>query len=180
VEKGTSGRDRLALLRPFFAWFDRGSSAPATPTRAGQRILERKRASSRFAVIVAAMVFLYWRMPTGYSPTRTRQPADHVQLRPFDPRADAGDHEPDRGPLPQRTEDAVESIGSISGWLRRSRAEPGAGVRQAQGLDLRKRPDLKVTAVAAKAIASSPRSAATIFAFPPPAVTELGVATGST
>ena len=185
VEKGHEAAETgFALLRPFFAWFDRGFFRSRDAyTRGVSGILERKaRFVAVFAVIVAAMVFLYWRMPTGYLPdedqgnllTMVQLPAGSTleQTQAIMSRIEAHYLNEQR--------DAVESIGSISGF-------GFAGRGQSQGLvfvklkdwDLRKRPDLKVTAVAAKAMRFfSTIRGATIFAFPPPAVTELGVATG--
>ena len=185
VEKGHEAAETgFALLRPFFAWFDRGFFRSRDAyTRGVRGILERKaRFVAVFVVIVAAMAFLYWRMPTGYLPDEDQgNLLTMVQLP-------AGSTLEQTQAIMSRIEnhfldeqnDAVQSTGAICGF-------GFAGRGQSQGLafvklkdwDLRKRPDLKVTAVAAKAMRFfSTIRGATIFAFPPPAVTELGIATG--
>jgi len=61
----------------------------------------------------------------------------------------------------------------------RKRAEQRHGLRQAEGLDLRDRDDLKVKAIAGRAMAAlASMRTAMVFAFPPPAVSELGMAKG--
>ncbi|HUK14324.1 MAG TPA: efflux RND transporter permease subunit, partial [Thermoanaerobaculaceae bacterium] len=185
VEKGHEAAETgFALLRPFFVWFDHGFFRSRDAYTHGVRgILERKlRFVAVFVVIVAAMAFLYWRMPTGYLPdedqgnllTMVQLPAGSTLEQTQAIMSQVENH------YLTEQKQAVESTGAISGF-------GFAGRGQSQGLvfvklknwELRKRPDLKVTAVAAKAMRFfSTIRGATIFAFPPPAVTELGIATG--
>jgi HAE1 family hydrophobic/amphiphilic exporter-1 len=185
VEKGHEAAETgFKLLRPFFVWFDRGFFRSRDAYKRGVTgILERKaRFVAVFVVIVAAMAFLYWRMPTGYLPdedqgnllTMVQLPAGSTLEQTQAIMSQIENHY-----LTEQS-DAVASTGAICGF-------GFAGRGQSQGLvfvklkdwDLRSRPGLKVTDVAAKAMrVFSTIRGATIFAFPPPAVTELGIATG--
>ncbi len=185
VEKGHEAAETgVKLLRPFFAWFDRGFFRSRDAyTRGVGGILRRKtRFVAVFAVIVAAMAFLYWRMPTGYLPDE-----DQGNLMAMVQLPSGSTLEQTRAVMTQvenhfLTEQnaAIQSTGAICGF-------GFAGRGQSQGIvfvklkdwELRKRPELKVTAVASKAMrALSGIRGAAIYAFPPPAVTELGIATG--
>jgi hydrophobe/amphiphile efflux-1 (HAE1) family protein len=76
--------------------------------------------------------------------------------------------------------DAVKSVMTVAGfsWAGRGQNQ-GMAFVMLKDWDLRKRPDLKVKAVAGKAMAAfTPYRDALAFAFPPPAVIELGTAKG--
>jgi len=185
VEKGHEAAETgFRLLRPFFAWFDRGFfRSRDTYTKGVRGILERKgRFVAVFVVIVAAMAYLYWRMPTGYLPDE-----DQGNLMTMVQLPSGSTLEQTRAVMKEveryyltSEKDAVLSTGAICGF-------GFAGRGQSQGLvfvklkdwDLRRKPGLKVTDVAMRAMRafSSIRGAA-VYAFPPPAVTELGIATG--
>ncbi|MGV8042406.1 MAG: efflux RND transporter permease subunit [Thermoanaerobaculaceae bacterium] len=185
VEKGHEAAETgFKLLRPFFVWFDRGFFRSRDAyTRGVKGILERKlRFVAIFVVIVAAMVFLYWRMPTGYLPDE-----DQGNLMTMVQLPVGSTLEQTKAVMTQvqqhyltEQKDAVLSTGAICGF-------GFAGRGQSQGMVFvklrdwheRRRPDLKVAAVAGKAMRAFSRiRGATIYAFPPPAVVELGVATG--
>ena len=172
------------LLRPFFLWFDhmfvrlRGHYQAAVGHMLGAKL----RYLAVFVLIVAALGFLFVRMPTAYLPDEDQGVLMAiVQLPP--------------GSTMEQTEavmlkvrnhflvdqkEAVESCMTISGF-------GFAGQAQSQGLvyiklrdwDLRQRPDLRVRGILRKAmpVLLGIREA-TVLAFPPPAVTELGSAKG--
>ena len=185
VEKGHEAAETsFAFLRPFLVAFDKGFFRSRDAyTRGVKGILKRKlRFVVVFVLIVAAMVFLYKRMPTGYLPDEDQgNLMTMVQLPP------GSTLEQTRAIMDQVEQhylvdqkDAVLSTGAICGY-------GFAGRGQNQGLvfvklrdwDERRRPDLKIAAVANKAMhAFAGIRGATIYAFPPPAVIELGTATG--
>ena len=71
VAKGHEAAETgFRLLRPFFLWFDRVFFRLARRLLAGRRARPRPQARfvAVFLLIVALMVFLYLRMPTGYLP----------------------------------------------------------------------------------------------------------------
>ncbi|HWQ07924.1 MAG TPA: efflux RND transporter permease subunit, partial [Holophaga sp.] len=185
VEKGHEAAETgFRLLKPFFLWFDR------TFYRMRERymhwvgfILGRK---VRFGVIFLALVgimgFLYLRMPTGYLPDEDQGMLMTIIQTPV-----GSTLEQTQGVVQQvmkhYLEDQKEAVEAVMGG-----AGMGfAGRGQNQGMmfvklkdwDLRRKPGLSAKDVALKAtIALSRIKGATIFAVPPPAVSELGNATG--
>jgi multidrug efflux pump len=172
------------FLRPFFLWFDhmfvrlRGRYQAAVGHMLGARL----RYLAVFVLIVAAMGFLFARMPTAYLPDEDQGVLlTMVQLPP--------------GSTLEQTEavmgkvrnhflvdqkEAVESLMTVSGF-------GFAGVAQNQGMawiklrdwDLRNRPDLRVEGVVGRAMPFfAGIREGLVMGFPPPAVTELGTAKG--
>jgi HAE1 family hydrophobic/amphiphilic exporter-1 len=171
-------------LRPFFLWFDRFFyRARANYLGVVGHMLGRKvRFMAVFLLLVAGMAVLFHRMPTGYLPeedqgvllTIVQLPVGSTLEQTQAVMAQVQDHFLTREP------EAVASVMAINGM-------GFAGRGQNQGLmfvklkdwDLRDRPDLRAQAVAGRAMgALSGIRGAMAFAFPPPAVTELGMATG--
>ncbi|MGD8564705.1 MAG: efflux RND transporter permease subunit, partial [Desulfarculaceae bacterium] len=76
--------------------------------------------------------------------------------------------------------EAVKSVLTVAGFSFSGQAQNmGLGFAKLRDWDLRQRPDLKVKAVAGRAMRHFSRiKNAMVFAFPPPAVIELGHATG--
>ncbi len=185
VAKGHEAAETgFRLLRPFFLWFDRGfDRLRALYVRTVERILGRRlRWSLAYLAVVAGMVLLGLRMPTGYLPDEdqgsllvmgqlpsgsTLEQTDAVMRRVQE---HLRDHEAE----------AVEASTAVVGF-----GFAGRGQNQAiafvklRDWELRDRADLRVKAVAGR---TAPVLAAIregmVFAFPPPAVPELGVATG--
>ncbi len=185
VAKGHEpSENAIFFLRPFFRWFNR------TFYRARDFYLKvvdnffyrRARYLAVFIVIVAAMGFLFHRMPTAYLPDedqgvlyvqailqanstleQTQQVLDRVQ-----------EH------FLVAEKDAVEAIMTVPG---RSFTIQGQNVGLAfvklKDWKLRDRPDLKASAVVRKAMrALSKIRNARVFVFPPPAVLEMGLSKG--
>ena len=185
VEKGHEAAETgFRLLRPFFIRFDRAffrSRDAYTSGVAG--ILGRKlRFVAVFVAIVAAMVFLYWRMPTGYLPDEDQGMLLTIVQLPVGSTLEQTQAVVDQVQsyyLSQQSK-AIESCGGIVGV-----SFAGRGQNQAmmfiklRDWELRKRAELKASAVAGRSIgALSAIRGAFILAFPPPAVVELGNATG--
>ncbi len=185
VAKGHEAAETgFRLLRPFFLAFDRlFFRLRDLYVAAVARILVRTaRYVVVFLLIVALMGFLYLRMPTGYLPDEDQGTLLTMVQLP------AGS--------------TLEQTGAVMGEVRRyfEAHEPEAvasclaltgmgfaGRGQNQGLafvklrdwELRDRTDLRAPAVAGRAMrALAGIRGAVVYTFPPPAVTELGVATG--
>jgi hydrophobe/amphiphile efflux-1 (HAE1) family protein len=185
VEKGHEAAETgWRLLRPFFVWFDRGFfRSRDLYTKGVAGILNRGlRFLVIFVLLVVGMGFLYWKMPTGYLPDEDQGVLlAMVQL-----------------PVGSTLEQTQEIMSEVQGYFLDQEAEAVesclmiagmsfAGRGQNQGLmfvklrdwDLRDRPDLRAQAVANRSMRTlAGIRDAIVYAFPPPAVTELGVATG--
>ncbi len=172
------------FLRPFFRWFDR-SFVRVRGLYVGiiGRSFSRKlRYMVIYLLIVTAVGILFHRMPTAYLPDEdqgillvqinlpsgsTLEQTEKVMNR-------VRDH------FLVNEKDGVESFMSVSGISFSGQAQNvGLGFAKLKDWHLRKRPDLKVGAIAGRAIRSfSQIKEAMVFAFPPPPVIELGNATG--
>jgi HAE1 family hydrophobic/amphiphilic exporter-1 len=171
-------------LRPFFLWFDKTfyQGRDTYMKVVGHILGKRGRYLVAFALILGLMGLLYLRMPTSYLPeedqgsvlTMVQLPSGSTLEQTIAVQDQVMKH------FLGDQKDAVESCMTISGM-------GFAGRGQNQGLvfvklkdwELRKLPELKAQAVANRAMgAFSTIRGAMIFAFPPPAVTELGTATG--
>jgi len=185
IPKGHEPADNaFFLFRPFFRWFDR------TFKKARNRyqlmvghILGRKfRYLFLYVLLVAALGFLFQRMPTAYLPDED-QGIMYIQATlPAGSTLEQTELVLDevRDYLLVDEAEAVASCFTLAG-----RGFSGAG--QNAGLafvklkdwELRDRPDLKVGALVGRAMARFAKIRnARVFAFPPPAVVELGQAGG--
>ncbi len=185
VEKGHEAAETgFKLFRPFFLWFDRSfNRVRDLYMQYVGFILGRK---ARFGVIflglVAAMGLLYLRMPTGYLPDEDQGTLMTMIQLPVGStleQTEAVVQQVQKHFLEEQ-KDAVESTLGGAG-----RSFAGTGQNQAmmfvklKDWHLRNRPELKAKAVAGRAMGVFARiKGASIFCFPPPAVTELGNATG--
>ena len=176
----TGGR----VLRPFFLWFDRlfYRLRDEYMTWVGRVLGRKARSVVVFAAIVAAMAILYLRMPTGYLPDEDQ--GNLIAMIQLPVGSTLEQTEKVMSDLEQHflvdQKDAVKSCGGIRGM-------GFAGRGQNQGLmfvklkdwGLRQKPGLSAKEVAGKAMMRfGAYRGAIVFVFPPPAVTELGVATG--
>jgi len=185
VEKGHEAAESGSrLLRPFFLWFDRlfYRLRDVYMSWVGRVLGRRARWAFVFVAIVAAMAVLYLRMPTGYLPDEDQGNVLAMIQLPVGATLEQTNRVMDE--LEHHflvdQKDAVLSCGGIRGMS-------FAGRGQNQGLmfvklrdwGLRRRPGLSSKDVAGKAMMRfAAYRGAIVFAFPPPAVTELGVATG--
>ncbi|MGE5248238.1 MAG: efflux RND transporter permease subunit, partial [Verrucomicrobiota bacterium] len=145
-------------------------------------LLRKRRYLFLFLLIVAAFGFIFHRMPTSYLPEEDQGILMVQVLLPGNSTMEQTQAVMDRVKeyFMTREKDAVESIMTVTG-RNFSGTGQNAGMAFARMRDwnLRQRPDLKVGAVAGRAMREFSRIRnAMVYAFPPPAVIELGVARG--
>ncbi len=172
------------LFSGFFRWFNRMFNTSNTLYQGSvKHILAR---SARYTVIylliVGLMSFLLLRLPTSFLPdedqgilfTLVQLPAGATQERTLEVMKKLEHH------YLEEQKEAVKSLFTVSGFSFSGRGQNmGMAFVQLRDWDERQRPDLKIKAVAGKAMgAFSQIKEAMVFAFPPPAVMELGNATG--
>ena len=172
------------FLRPFFRWFNRFfNGARDLYVKLVGRVLARKlRYVFIFLLIVAAMGYLFQRMPTAYLPDEDQ---GVLMLQVTLPSGSTIEQTQDI--LKQAQEyfltdekDAVESFAYVSGIsLSGLGQNVGMGFVKLKDWDLRDTADLRVWAIQKRAMrVFSQIKGAMIFAFPPPAIAELGNTTG--
>ena len=185
VPKGHEAAETgVRLLRPFFLWFDRMFNALRDKyiVVVGHALAKKLRYLLLFVLIVVGMGYLFKRMPTAYLPeedqgimfiqanlptgsTLEQTEAVLKQVQQY---------------LMTSEQEAVESCLTVSGRSFSSSAQNTAlSFVKLRDWDERQRPDLKVGAVIGRAMQEfSKIKNAMVFAFPPPAVIELGQAGG--
>jgi len=185
VEKGHEAAETgIRFLRPFFLWFDHGFYyvRDLYMKYVGFILGKKARFGAVFLALVAAMGILYLRMPTGYLPDE-----DQGMLMTMIQLPVGSTLEQTEAVVRQAQnhflEDQKEAVECVMGGVGMGFA--GRGQNQAmmfiklRDWELRHKPELKAKAVAGRAMqALSSIKRAMIFTFPPPAVTELGNATG--
>lgn len=172
------------LFRPFFRRFDRGFfwTRDRYQGMVGRMIKGKLRYLVVYVLIVIALGILFKRMPTAYLPNEDQGimfiqamlPAGSTLEQTDAVMAQVREH------FLKGEKEAVASIFTLAG---RSFSGTGQNVGMAfvklRDWDLRDRPDLKVDAIAGRAMGKFSRMRnAKVFAFPPPAVIELGQAGG--
>ena len=175
----------IFFMRPFFRWFDK------TFFRLRDRYVKLVNWSfSRkfryifiYLIILVTVGYLFMRMPTAYLPDEDQGIIMCQVMLPANATL-----EQTKAVLENRVktfflekeEEAVASCMTVSGISFAGRGQNmGLAFIRLKDWHLRERPDLKVRAVAGRAMgAFSQIREAMIFAFPPPAVMELGNATG--
>jgi len=174
----------IRLLRPFFLGFDRLFYALRGRYQSfvGHIIRVKVPYLVVFVLIVAGMVLLFRRMPTAYLPDEDQGVLLAMVQLP------AGSTREQTEAVMEKVqrhflEDQKEAVGScmtIAGMSLSGRGQnQGMAFIMLRDWELRDRPDLRVKAVAGKAMeALSGLRSAVVFAFPPPAVVELGTSTG--
>jgi HAE1 family hydrophobic/amphiphilic exporter-1 len=172
------------FLRPFFRWFDRMFSGVRDRylQLVGRSLSHKIRYVVIFLLIVVAMGFFFKRMPTAYLPDEDQGiimvqallPANSTLEQTKKVMEGVKDH------FLEHEKDAVESCMTISGTNFSGRGQnAGLAFVMLKDWKLRGRPDLKVVAVTGRAMGEfSKIRNAMVFAFPPPAVIELGQAKG--
>jgi hydrophobe/amphiphile efflux-1 (HAE1) family protein len=172
------------FLRPFFLWFDRifYRFRDGFVKLVGHALAKKLRYVIVYIVIVAGLGLLFMRMPTSYLPDEDQGILFSQVLMPTGAtleQTQAVADEVQRHFL-ENEKEAVESCMTIVGVGFSGRAQNnGMLFVKLKDWKLRKRPDLRVEAVAGRAMGKfSGMRNAMVFAFPPPAVVELGNATG--
>jgi HAE1 family hydrophobic/amphiphilic exporter-1 len=172
------------FLRPFFRWFDRLFfwARDRYLQLVGRSLSRKLRYVAIFLLIVAAMGFLFRRMPTAYLPDEDQGILMVQAMLPANSTLEQTEKvmEGIRDHFLEHEKDAVESCMTISGMNFSGRGQnAGMAFAKLKDWELRDRPELKVVAVAGRAMgAFSQIRNAMVFAFPPPAVTELGMSKG--
>ena len=172
------------FLRPFFAWFDRVffRLRDITVKLLGYVLARKLRYVAVYVVIVAGLGFLFMRMPTSYLPDEDQGILLAQILMPTGAtleQTQAVADEVQRYFL-ENEKEAVESCMTIAGIGFSGRAQNNGMVfAKLKDWKLRDRPDLRVKAIAGRAMeAFSKIRGAMVFAFPPPSIVELGNAIG--
>ena len=185
IPKGHEPADgAIRFLRPFFRWFDRTFfRVRDLYVRLVSRVLAKKlRYLFLFVLIVVGMGYLFQQMPTSYIPDEDQGILMVMAMLP------SGSTLEQSAAVMQKVEkyfleqekEGVESLITVAGM-----SFGGEGQNMALGFvklkdwKLRQRPDLKVKAIAGRAMgAFSQMKEGLVYAFPPPPVIELGMGTG--
>lgn len=172
------------FLRPFFRWFDRifFRSRDHYLRLVGGSLAKKLRYLLLFLLIVAGMGFFFNRMPTAYLPDEDQGMLMVQTMLPANATLEQTQMVMNRVKdyFLEREKDAVEGIITLSGVSFSGRGQnSGLSFVRLKDWDLRGRPELKVGALAGRAMREFSRIRnAMVFAFPPPAVVELGQAKG--
>ncbi len=175
---------RIWFLRPFFRWFDRlfFGARDLYLHVVGHSFKKKFRYLVVFLLIVAAMGFLFRRMPTAYLPDEDQGILMVQVMLPPNSTLEQTKELMDRikSYFLESEKDAVDTIMTISGASFSGRGQnSGMAFVKLKDWDLRDRPDLKVSAVAGRAMGRfSQMRNAMVFAFAPPAVLALGTSKG--
>ncbi len=185
IPKGHEPADgAVRVLRPFFRWFDRTffRLRDLYVRLVGRVLAKRLRYLLAFVLIAAAMGYLFQRMPTAYLPDEDQGILLVQAMLPSGSTLEQTEAVMDkvRDHFLETETEAVESIMVVAGVSFGGDGQNMAlAFVQLKDWALRERPDLKVDAVAGRAMGAFSRyKEAMVFAFAPPPVIELGVATG--
>jgi multidrug efflux pump len=174
----------FVLFRPFFRWFNRMFRGARDKYQATVgRILARKLPYLViYLLIVAALGFLYLRMPTAYLPdedqglmyVQVTLPAGSTLEQTAQVMTEVRQH------FLVDEKEAVDACFTLAGrGFGGSGQNVGLGFVKLKDWHLRRRADLKVNALVERAMGAFAKIRnARVFAFPPPAVIELGRAGG--
>ncbi|PKN60574.1 MAG: hydrophobe/amphiphile efflux-1 family RND transporter [Deltaproteobacteria bacterium HGW-Deltaproteobacteria-11] len=184
VLAGHEAENAIAFLRPFFRWFNHNffRLRRLYVNLVGHSLTRKKRYLAVFLLIVAIMGVLYLRMPTAYLPDEDQgsllsqiiMPAGSTleQTREISKQVERY--------FKEHEKEAVATTFIITGVGFSGRAQNNGMVFiKLKDWGLRDRNDLKAKAIAQRAMkALASIRGAMVFVFPPPAVTELGMAKG--
>lgn len=174
----------IAFLRPFFLWFDRifFKIRDWCVGLVGHSLSRKLRYLVIFLIISAIMGFLFLRMPTAYLPDEDQGTLLAQVMMPTGSTLEQTKEVLKKIELyfKENEKEAVASTMTISGIGFSGRAQNNGMVFiKLKDWELRNRTDLKVKAIAGRAMmAFSGIREAMVFVFPPPAVPELGMAKG--
>ena len=172
------------FMRPFFRWFDRAfyRSRNLYLKLVGHSIRKKIRYLLLFLVIVVSMAYLFKQMPTAYLPEEDQGMLFTQIMLPANSSLEQTKAILDkvRNHFLVDENEAVESLMTVAGFSFSGKGQNvGMAFVRLRDWELRDRPDLKVKAVAGRAMGVfSKIYQAMVFAFPPPAVIELGQANG--
>jgi len=174
----------IFFLRPFFRWFDRVffGIRDLYVRVVGGSFSRAVRYLVVYVLIVSIVGWLFHRLPTSYLPDEDQGILLAQVMLPT-----GATLEQTKGVVndiqryfQQNEKEAVDSCLTVSGVGFSGRAQTNGMVFiKLKDWKLRNRPDLRVKAIAGRAMAAFSRFRnAIVFAFPPPSVIELGNATG--
>jgi hydrophobe/amphiphile efflux-1 (HAE1) family protein len=185
VEKGHEAAEGgFFLLRPFFQWFNRMFFRFRDQYQAlvGHMLTRKLAYLFIYLLIVGALGFLFQRMPTAYLPdedqgmllTQVMLPTGSTLEQTQKVAEEVQRH------FLEKEKETVESYTTIAGYGFSGRAQNNAmAFVRLKDWKLRARPNLRVKAIAGRAMAEFYKIRnARVFSFPPPPVLELGNATG--
>lgn len=185
VPKGHEpAENAIFFLRPFFRRFDRVFFwiRDRYVGLVGHSLARKLRYLALYVVIVAAVGYLFVRLPSAYLPDEDQGMLQCQILMPTGATLEQTKAVANRvlRHFRENEAEAVESCMTISGIGFSGRSQNNGMVFvRLKDWRLRERPDLKAKAVAGRATqAFSSIRNAMVFAFPPPAVVELGNARG--
>ena len=176
--------DSIFFLRPFFRWFDRAffGLRDRYVALVGHSLSRKKRYLAVFLVIIAVMGVLFLRMPTAYLPDEDQGILLAQLIMPTGSTLEQTEEIAKKVEVyfNESENKSVESTMTLTGVGFSGRSQNNGMVFiKMKDWDLRHGNDLKVKAVAARATRSlSGIRNAMVFAFPPPAVPELGMSMG--
>uniref|UniRef100_UPI0012ED903A efflux RND transporter permease subunit n=1 Tax=Desulfosarcina cetonica TaxID=90730 RepID=UPI0012ED903A len=185
IPPGHHASDNAVLfLRPFFRWFDRSFLKVRSfyVGIVGRSFSKTSRYLMIYILLVATVGFLFQRMTTSYLPDEDQGILLIQASLPSGSTVEQTRKVMDKikDYFLAHEKEGVESFMSVAGVSFSGQAQNvGLGFAKLRDWELRKRPDLKVKAIAGRAMgAFSQIKEAAVFAFSPPAVIELGNATG--
>ncbi|MDD5432043.1 MAG: efflux RND transporter permease subunit [Candidatus Omnitrophica bacterium] len=174
----------IAILRPFFSWFDKNffKTRDFYIRLVGRSFNQSKRYIFYYFLIVAVMLFVFLRMPTGYLPDEDQGVMLIMCNLPSGSTLEQSEKvmEKVRQYFVDNEKEAVESILTISGMNHSGHGQnTGMAFIKLKDWDLRNKPELKSDAVSNRAMMEFlSYKEAMIFAFSPPAIVELGSSKG--
>ena len=185
VAKGQEAAETgFSFFRPFFRWFDRGFfwTRDRYQAMVGRILAKKLRYLFIYLLMVAVLVFLFQRMPTAYLPNEDQGIMFVQAMLPTGSTLEQTEQVLDqvRSHFLVDEKEAVASCFTLAG---RGFSGTGQNVGLAfihlKDWELRRRADLKIDAVVGRAMGKFAKIRnARVFAFPPPAVLELGQAGG--
>jgi hydrophobe/amphiphile efflux-1 (HAE1) family protein len=174
----------IFFVRPFFRWFDRifFGIRGLYLRLVGHSLSRKLRYVIIYLLIISVMGYLYVRMPTSYLPDEDQGSLMTQIIMPTGATLEQTKAvtRQIQAYFKEKEKEAVKSTLTLDGIGFSGRSQNNGMVFiNLKDWALRDRPDLKVKAIAGRAMAalSSIRSAM-VFTFPPPAVVELGMAKG--
>ena len=172
------------FLRSFFHWFDRFFFRVRDQyvKLVGHSFNQNARYIFFYFVIVATMLFVFIRMPTGYLPDEDQGLLAIMATLPSGSTLEQSEAvmKKVRNYFMTDEKDAVESVMTVSGQNQSGRGQNiGMAFVKLKDWDLRKQSNLKADAVADRAMKKfALYKEALVYAFSPPSIIELGNAKG--
>ena len=185
VPKGHKPSDStIFFLRPFFRWFDHTffRIRDLYIKLIGHILVKKLRYLLMFVLIVAAMGYLFHRMPTSYLPNEDQGLMYFQAMLPSGSTLEQTENVLNkiRSYFLENEKKGVASVLTVAGFSFSGQGQNMAfGFIKLKDWELRRRADLHVNAIIDRAMGNfSQIKEAMVFAFPPPAVIELGNASG--